>query len=309
MNWPVPQIIERCARAIVGEGGRRLGRVEVYRETSARRHFQSRMVQTEKLVSLGQRASSIVHELSNPLTTILGYAQRLLQREEGRPEPASRELRGLLAEAERATGILRQMLQLSGDARSVREPMSLNELVDRTSGLMRASLSGSAIHLMVEKGASVPDVEGDFGQLQQMLLNLLQNAQQAITHSGQGGLIGVRTGSAGAGRARLEVWDDGPGDSGRDPGAHFRSVFYHQATGCGHGPRSCDRSGIRAATRRNRERSQSTEGRHTICGGAARGAETGEETRRSLHGSPSAASRGGRQRHRCGTPRPARTGG
>jgi len=76
------------------------------------------------------------------------------------------------------------MLQLSGGARGVREPVSLNELVDRTSGLMRASLSGSAIRLMVEKGASVPDVEGDFGQLQQMLLNLLQNAQQAITQSG-----------------------------------------------------------------------------------------------------------------------------
>src|SRR5258708_22236374 len=106
MNWPVPQIIERCARAIVGEGGRRLGRVEGYRETSARRHFQSRLVQTEKLVSLGQRASRIVHELSNPLTTMLGYAQRLLQRETGPTEPATPELRGVLAEGEPPTGHL-----------------------------------------------------------------------------------------------------------------------------------------------------------------------------------------------------------
>jgi signal transduction histidine kinase len=235
MNWPVPQTIERCARAIVGEGGRRLGRVEVYRDTSARRHFQSRMVQTEKLVSLGQRASSIVHELSNPLTTILGYAQRLLLREAGRPEPENRELRGLLAEAERATGILRQMLQLSGDARGVREPVSLNELVDRTSGLMRASLSGSAIRLMVEKGVAVPNVEGDFGQLQQMLLNLLQNAQQAITHSGRGGLIGVRTGSAGEGRARLEVWDDGPGIPGAIQARIFDPFFTTKPPGVGTG--------------------------------------------------------------------------
>jgi signal transduction histidine kinase/CheY-like chemotaxis protein len=235
MNWPVPQTIERCARAITGEAGRRLGRVEVYRETSARRLFQSRMVQTEKLVSLGQRVSGIVHELSNPLTTILGYAQRLLQRGEGAGSSASREVRGILAEAERAAGILRQLLQLSGEGRSVRAPVSLNELVDRTADLMRAALSGSPIRLMVEKGGSVPNVVGDFGQLQQVLLNLLQNAQQAILQSGQGGLIGVRTAATGSGRARLEVWDDGPGVPGAIQARIFDPFFTTKPPGVGTG--------------------------------------------------------------------------
>jgi signal transduction histidine kinase len=235
MNWPVPQTIERCARAITGEGGRRLGRIEVYRETSARRLFQSRMVKTEKLVSLGQRVSGIVHELSNPLTTILGYAQRLLQREAANSGSASRELRGLLTEAERATGILRQMLQLSGDTRGVREPVSLNELVDRTADLMRTALSGSPIRLIVEKGDFVPIVVGDFGQLQQVLLNLVQNAQQAIAQSGHGGLIGVRTASTGTGRARLEVWDDGPGVPGAIQARIFDPFFTTKPPGVGTG--------------------------------------------------------------------------
>jgi signal transduction histidine kinase len=235
MNWPVPQTIERCARAIAGEDGRRLGRVEVYRETSARRLFQSRMVQTEKLASLGQRVSGIVHELSNPLTTILGYAQRLHQHEAGGAGSVNREARGILAEAERAAGILRQLLQLSGEGRSAREPVSLNELVDRTADLMRITLAGGAIRLMVEKGVSVPGVEGDFGQLQQALLNLLQNAQQAITQSGKGGLIGVRTGGTSLGRARPEVWDDGPGIPGAIQARIFDPFFTTKAPGVGTG--------------------------------------------------------------------------
>jgi len=235
MSWPVQQVLERCARAITGEGGRRLGRVEVYRETSARRLFQSRMVQTEKLVSLGQHVSGIVHELSNPLTTILGYAQRLLQHEAAVAGSVNGEVRGILAEAERAAGILRQLLRLSGESRTVRAPVFINELVDQTAALMRSTLSGSAIHLMVEKGASVPAVEGDFGQLQQALLNLLQNAQQAITQSGKGGLIGVRTGSTSAGHAHLEVWDDGPGIPGPIQARVFDPFFTTKPPGVGTG--------------------------------------------------------------------------
>jgi signal transduction histidine kinase/CheY-like chemotaxis protein len=236
MSWPVAQSIERCTREIVTAKGRRLGRVEVYRELSARRMFQSRMAQTEKLASLGQRASGILHELSNPLTTILGYAQRLLPRlRDAGGEAAQRELRGILAEAERATGILRQLLRLSGEVHGVREPLSLNEVVDRTVELMRASLSGSPVRMVVEKEPGLPPLEGDFGQLQQVLLNLLQNAQQAIEQSGKGGLIGVRTGGAGAGRVRLEVWDDGPGIPGAIQARIFDPFFTTKPPGVGTG--------------------------------------------------------------------------
>ncbi len=234
MNWPVPQTLERCTREIATENGRRLGRVEVYREMTARRMFQSRMAQTEKLASLGQRVGGILHDLSNPLTTILGYAQRLLPRAAAGNGLQS-ELHGILGEAERATGILRQLLRISGEERSTRELLSLNDLVDRNEGLMRAALSGSPIRLVLEKEPGLARVEGDFGQLQQVLLNLLQNAQQAIELSGKGGLIGVRTGSAGEGRVRLEVWDDGPGVPGAIQARIFDPFFTTKPPGVGTG--------------------------------------------------------------------------
>ena len=86
----------------------------------------------------------------------------------------------------------------------------MNELVDRTVELQRLALSGSHLRLIFEKQEGLPLIEGDYGQLQQVVMNLLQNAQQAIEYSGTGSTIGLRTGFAG-GRVTLEVWDDGPG--------------------------------------------------------------------------------------------------
>jgi len=209
MERPLPRVIERSTRAIVGENGRKLGRVEVYRETSAQRMFQSRMMQTEKLAAIGQRVTGIVHELSNPLTTILVNAQRLVAQDGDAMRAALS--RTILEESERATTILRQLLVLSRESLPERRRVSLNELVDRTMELQKLALSGSHICLIVQKQEGLPLIEGDYGQLQQVLMNLLQNAQQAIEYSGTGSTIGVRTGFAGGSRVTLEVWDDGPG--------------------------------------------------------------------------------------------------
>jgi signal transduction histidine kinase/CheY-like chemotaxis protein len=209
MEWPVPQVIERCTRQIIGNHGKQLGRVEVYQEMTARRIFQSRMLQTEKLASLGQRAIGIVHELTTPMTTILVNAQRLVLRSsESGPNP---EARSIFEEAERATSILRQLLYVSRETRPVRQRIDLRDLVDRTMQLQKASLAGNCIELRVEHETPLLSVAGDFAQLQQVLLNLLQNAQQAIEQSGTGTIIGVRTSRYEETHVRLEVWDNGPG--------------------------------------------------------------------------------------------------
>jgi signal transduction histidine kinase/CheY-like chemotaxis protein len=165
--------------------------------------------QEKRLESSQQRVMGIMHELSNPLTTILGSAQRIILRNEvsERMEEAHR----ILAETERATAILQQLLYLSRDTRPKRRLLSLNDLVRRTADLQRNALAGGSIRLQVEAEERLPSVEGDAGQLQQVLLNLIQNAQQAIEQSGQGSAIWVRTSSELPGRVQFEVRDDGPG--------------------------------------------------------------------------------------------------
>ena len=206
---PVPRVLERAARPVLGNAGRRLGRVEIYRDLSAQRVFQSRLLQTEKLAALGQMVTGIAHELSNPLTSILGYAQRLLLRNDsiGRTQ----ESRQIYQEAERASAILRQLLFSARESRPERKRMVLNQVVHGAMELQRFALAAEKISLDLDLDPVPPFVWADSGQLQQVLMNLIGNARQAIQERGSGGTIRLRTARSDAGRVLLEVSDDGPG--------------------------------------------------------------------------------------------------
>jgi signal transduction histidine kinase/ActR/RegA family two-component response regulator len=209
MLRPIAQSIERYSRPIVNPAGKKCGRVEVYRGVPALRKFQSKMAQTENLASLGQRVTHIVHELNNPLTAILGNAQRLLRQENGDAGPP--EVSQILREAERASRMVRELLNIPREGKHEMRLLSLAELVESTVELQSSVSAGSSIHLKTELQESVPRVKGDFAQLQQALLNLLQNAQQAMLDSGVGRTLTVRVACGTAGQVRLEVQDDGPG--------------------------------------------------------------------------------------------------
>jgi signal transduction histidine kinase/ActR/RegA family two-component response regulator len=206
---PIPRVLERSARPVLDPIGRLLGRVEIYRDLTAQRVFQSKLLQTEKLAALGQMVSGVAHELSNPLTSIMGYAHRLLARQDlpGRTE----EVRQIYQEAERASSILRQLLLNARETLPERRPVSLNQIVQRAMDLLRFSLAAEKIRLEIDLDPGLPSVQGDPGHLQQVLMNLVGNARQAMEQDGLGGTIQLRTRRIGERRVVLEVADNGPG--------------------------------------------------------------------------------------------------
>ena len=205
---PVPRILERAARPVLDASGQCVGWLEIYRELTAQRVFESRLLQAEKLAALGRMVSEVAHELSNPLTSILGYAQRLLLR---RDAPQGEEVQKIYQEAERAGRILRQLLQSSREVHPERKRVALNAIVLRALELQRLGMPAEQIRLEVELDPAAPPLIGDPDQLQQVVMNLVANAQQAIEHSRSRGLIRVTTQRTGEGQVRLEVADDGPG--------------------------------------------------------------------------------------------------
>ena len=209
MVYPAPRVLERAARPILDPIGRMLGRVEIYRDLTAQRVFHSKLLQTEKLAALGQMVSGVAHELSNPLTSIAGYAHRLLGRQDfpGRTD----EVRHIYQEAERAGAILRQLLLNARETLPERRLVSLNQIVQRAMDLQRFSLAAEKIRVEIDLDPVLPFIQGDPGHLQQVLMNLVGNAQQAIEQHGQGGTIRLRTRRIGERRVLLEVADNGPG--------------------------------------------------------------------------------------------------
>ena len=191
-------------------------------------------VHPEKLAELGRHVLAIVHELNNPLSTILGNAQRLQSQSAGQFP----EVRRILAEAERAAGILRQLLFFSPDTRTTRQEISLRQLVEQTAELQRAGFAPGEAgkpRLLLDLAEDVPLVQADYGQLQQVLLNLLQNARQAMESSGLGSAIGVRTGLTPSGQVQWEVWDDGPGIPREIQSRIFEPFFTTKPAGSGSG--------------------------------------------------------------------------
>jgi two-component system NtrC family sensor kinase len=161
------------------------------------------------MVALGQLVSSVAHELSNPLTSILGYAQLLLRRHESKEREA--DVQRILQEAERASRIAKNLLQFARGAKPERAAVDLNEVVRRALALRAHELGLEEIEIHLELDPQLPPVLGDAAQLQQVLLNLLVNSEQAIQHGRGRGHIRLRTRPVSGDRLAVDVVDDGPG--------------------------------------------------------------------------------------------------
>jgi signal transduction histidine kinase/CheY-like chemotaxis protein len=174
------------------------------------RLVQEQLIHSEKMSTIGQLISEVSHELNNPLTTTVGYAQ-LLGRINRDPEVAE-YLDVIRNEGLRCQRIIQNLLDFARKHQGEPEPVDLNVLVEKTVALRRAQLVVGGIEIETELDSGLPFVVADPSRLQQVILNLLNNAAQAI--EGERGKGRIRFGTSFEpedGAVVLTVEDDGPG--------------------------------------------------------------------------------------------------
>jgi signal transduction histidine kinase/FixJ family two-component response regulator len=233
MTRPVRRVFERFSRPVLDVKGYAVGWLELYHDVTGERQIQSKLLQTEKMAALGQLVSGIAHELNNPLTAIMGYGQLLLGH--GLLPAQLSEARKVFEEAERAGRIVKNLLYFARENKPERTRVDLNEIVERTLALRSYDLKVENIVVECDLAADLPETMADPHQLQQVVLNLLVNAEQALLEGRGSGKVGIRTRRLAGNRISVEVADDGPGISPEIASRIFDPFFTTKPSGVGTG--------------------------------------------------------------------------
>jgi two-component system NtrC family sensor kinase len=183
---------------------------------------QRQLAQADKLASVGRLAAGIAHEINNPLTGVLSYASLLRKRMEHDPS-ACEDLDVIVRETVRCRGIIRGLLDFSRPTAPAKKPMDLNDVVRRAVSVVMTQLSLNHVDLSLDLASDLPSVFADANQIQQVLVNLLLNAADAI--GAEGGRIRATTKHGLSSSIELLLEDSGRGIPPEDLPRIFEPFF------------------------------------------------------------------------------------
>lgn len=193
--------------------------------------LQSKMRHTEKMAALGQLVSGVAHEVNNPLAAIVGFADLLLENPSLADE-TKQDLGIILREAERTRQIVQNLLSFAREMPAQREPVRVNSVLRQTLKLRSYDLASHGVEVVENYAQELPLVIGDPNELQQVFLNILNNAYDAVQEVRRRGRIEIATIRV-DGHVEISFRDNGPGI--RHPERIFDPFYTTKEVGKGTG--------------------------------------------------------------------------
>jgi len=208
--------------------------VVMVEDVTEQQALETQLVQSEKLAAVGQLVSGVAHELNNPLTSIAGLSEFLLEQKElGKKDRG--HLQVIQEQAERAGRIVRNLLTFARKGSAERVPVDLNDVIRRTLSLTAYDLKLKDITVERELSGALPEVFGDRHGLQQVVLNLITNAAQAVAENPRERPREITVSTWFDGQVHLRVADTGPGIPDEITQSVFTPFFTTKEPGKGTG--------------------------------------------------------------------------
>lgn len=231
-------LLFEVSTAPLRDGGNRLrGSIVIMNDITERTRLEAELfktrMQSEKLASLGQLIAGVAHEINNPLTSVIGCSEYLL--EDCDLKGNALEAAEIIADEARRSGkIVKSLLAFARQASPEKRPTDIGEVIRSVLGIRMYGLKDMGIMVSLHLDDNLPLVEVDVNQIQQVVLNLINNAVDAIMESGIGDRVAIRT-FAQDNSAVMIIEDNGPGISEKIREKIFDPFFTTKEPGKGTG--------------------------------------------------------------------------
>lgn len=221
--------VELNATVLRDAAGSTAGLVVVTRDITERkqaeeneRKLQQELNLSSRMASIGELAAGVAHEINNPLTGIIGFSQRLLRK--SADDTVKRDLERIHNEALRAAKVVDNLRTFARRKEPKMERSDINEILRKALELRSYELKANSIEVLTDLSPSLPSTMVDFHQIQQVFLNIILNAEQAMTEVNRNGKLIIKTEEA-QGCIRISFTDEGPGISPENLDRLFTPFF------------------------------------------------------------------------------------
>ena len=202
--------------------------MELNARIEAQRLAENRLVQAAKLAAVGEMAAAIAHELNNPLTSVTGFAE-LVMDDIPEESPLRPDMDLVIREARRARDVVRRLLDFARQSESTHAKTSLNKVVEDIIALSRHLIHTNGVELILQLQDNLPWVLMDENQMKQVLLNLVHNALQAMPEGGQMEISTAEAQKLGRDGVMVSVKDNGMGITAENQTRIFEPFFTTKA--------------------------------------------------------------------------------
>ncbi len=209
------------------------GIVANFRDITDRKRMEQQLQLAGRLAAVGELAAGIAHELNNPLTAVQAFAQFLTDRD-NLDETVKSDVETIYREAQRATRITASLLRFARRHKPDKRLISINEAIEKALELHAYRLKLSNIEVLVELAPDLPMTMADSDQMHQAFVNIISNAEQAMTEAHSKGKLSVKTQRVGE-MVQAAFTDDGPGIPEDDLKSIFDPFFTTKGVGKGTG--------------------------------------------------------------------------